>query len=278
MITEQQIQTFEQDGAVTIDSPLTGRQLAAASDLTDRLLPLGELKDGERIRYRVGKNNLLDPPFVQIIEHPFFEQVTNRLLQADHAVVIGTALRKTHPQPGAKFEVGEHTDITYSLADMASVPRRMDISFFLWLSDVDGKCAPLIYRPGSHRLIAQHMGDRPRYVHGPFDPDDYRNVPDIHTLPVGSAAHREHWPDLEYAKLVPCIARAGQVTVINQAAIHSASTNRGMTSRKSLIIGFRPHNIVMGERKAGLEIRRQYLRDLKNQLSPNRRHLVPGDL
>ena len=103
MITEQQIQTFEQDGAVTIDSPLTDRQLGAASDLTDRLLPLDEPKDRERIRYRVEQNNLLDPPFIQIIEHPFFEQVTNRLLHTDRTIVIGSALGKTHPEPEAEF-------------------------------------------------------------------------------------------------------------------------------------------------------------------------------
>ena len=125
---------------------------------------------------------------------------------------------------------------------------------------------------------AQHMGDRPRYVHGPFDPDDYRNVPDIHTLPVGSAAHREHWPDLEYAKPVPCIARAGQVTVINQAAIHSASTNRGTTARKTFIITFRPQNVVIGEKKTRFERRRQYSGDLKNQLSPDRRYFIPDDV
>ncbi len=230
------------------------------------------------MRYRVGKNSLLAPPFVQIIEHPFFEQVTNRLLHTDRAVVIGSAVGKTHPEPGAKFKVSEHTDITYSMADMTSVPRRMDISYFLWLSDVDEKCAPLIYRPGSHRLIAQHMGELPRYVHVPFEPDDYCNVTDIHTLPVISATHREHWPDLEYPQPVPCIARAGQATIINQAAIHTASTNRGKTSRKTFIISFRPHDIVIGKKKTRLEKRRQYLRNLKHQLSPDRRHLIPDDV
>ena len=278
MITEQQIEAFERDGAVTIDTPLTDRQLAAASDLTDRLLPLAEPKEGERMRYRVGQNNLLDPPFVEIVEHPFFEEVTKRLLHADRVVVISTALRKTHPQPGAKFEVGEHTDITYSLADMASVPRRMDVGFFLWLTDVDEKCAPLMYRPGSHRQIAQYMGDRPRYVHGAFDPGDYVNVPDIHSVPVGCAAHREHWPDLEYADPIPCVARAGQVTAVNQAAIHGASTNVGRTSRKSFTIGFRSKDIVMGQRKSGLETRREYHFELRKRLSPERRHIISDDV
>ena len=278
MITEQQMEAFERDGAVTIDTPLTDRQLAAASDLTDRLLPLAEPKEGERMRYRVGQNNLLDPPLVQIIEHPFFERVMKRLLHADRVAVIATALRKAHPQAGAKFEFGEHTDITYSLADMASVPRRMDLSFFLWISDVDERCAPLMYRPGSHRQIAQSMGDRPHYVHRPFDPGDYLNVPDIHSVPVGSAAHREHWPDLEYAEPVPCVARAGQMTAINQAAIHGASTNVGQTSRKTFIIGFRPKGVVMGDRKSALESRRRYLSELRKRLFPERRHLIPDDV
>ena len=278
MITQQQIETFERDGAVTIDTPLTARVLAAASDLADLLLPLAEPKEGERKRYRVGQNNLLDPPFVEIIEHPFFEEVMKRLLHADQIFILNNGLRKTHPEPGAKFEVGEHTDITYSLADMASVPRRMDVSFFLWIADVDEKCAPLMYRPGSHLQIAQYMGDRPRYIHGPFDPDDYVNVPDIHSLPVGCAAHREHWPDLEYAEPVPCVARAGQVTAINQAAIHGASTNVGHTSRKSFSWGLRPKGIVMGERKSRSESRSEYFAELRKRMSPERRHLIADDV
>ena len=65
MITNTQINTFEQEGAVTIDTPLTDDQLTQAAQLMDTLLPLGPPRPGEKKpRYRVGENSLLQPSFV----------------------------------------------------------------------------------------------------------------------------------------------------------------------------------------------------------------------
>ena len=55
-------------------------------------------------------------------------------IHCDAVEVVNTAIRKTHPEPGAKFEVGEHTDIIYALQDLRAVPRRMDVGFFIWIA------------------------------------------------------------------------------------------------------------------------------------------------
>ena len=124
MITEQQIEAFERDGAVTIDTPLTDRQLAAASDLTDRLLPLSADERNppgvKPQRYRIGRSYPLEAPFVRIIEEPFFELLAKRLMHTDSVVMTSTSLKNTHPQPGAEFEIGEHTDMTLGLADLGA--------------------------------------------------------------------------------------------------------------------------------------------------------------
>ena len=68
-ITDDQVKAFEQDGAVTIDTPLTSQQIAEASQLMDRMLPLGPPRPGEKNpRYRVGKNNVCEPAFVRIMD------------------------------------------------------------------------------------------------------------------------------------------------------------------------------------------------------------------
>ena len=112
MITDSELQQFELDGAVTIDTPLTSQQIAEASQLMDRMLPLGPPRPGEKHpRYRVGKNNVYEPAFTRIIEQPFFESVAKRLLHTDSVVINCTAIRNTHPQPGANFEVGDDIGI-----------------------------------------------------------------------------------------------------------------------------------------------------------------------
>ena len=277
-ITDDQIEAFERDGAVTVDTPLTSQLLTDASRLMDRLLPLSADERNppgvKPQRYRIGRSYPLEAPFVRIIEEPFFELLAKRLMRTDSVVMTSTSLKKTHPQPGAEFEIGEHTDMTLGLADLASTPRRMSLGLFIWISDVDEKCAPLMIRPGSHRQIAQAMGDKPRYIHGPWEKDNFANVPDVHALPVVIARLPDQWPDLEYAQLVACTARAGQVTALNPATIHGASTNVGKAHRKSLNIGVRPKSIEIGETKARNDATKTYLPRLRKVLSRDRRHIA----
>ena len=99
MISDEQIQTFEQEGAVTIDSPLSEQQLTEVTRLMDRLLPLGPPRPGEKHpRYRVGENNLLQAPFVSIVAHPFFEQVMKRLLHGLQKLLKGAKTSKQRIQ------------------------------------------------------------------------------------------------------------------------------------------------------------------------------------
>ena len=54
MITEQELRQFIEDGAGTIDTPLTEAQIAGASAAFDWLLPLPAPQEGQPPRYRVG--------------------------------------------------------------------------------------------------------------------------------------------------------------------------------------------------------------------------------
>ena len=279
MITDSELQQLEQDGTVTVDTPLTKQALEDASCLMDQLLPLSaderNLAEGTPQRYRIGRNQPLELPFVRIIEHAFFELLAMRLLHTDSVVINTTAIRNTHPQPGAKFEIGEHTDMTLGLTDLTSTPRRMNVGLFVWITDVDETSAPLMVRPGSHRQLAQSMGNRPQYIYGPWEKDQFANVPDAHTLPIAHIGRfPDQWPDLEFAEPVPCVARAGQVTVLNPATIHGASTNVGQTRRKSLLIIMQPRSIDLGESRDRCKNRRAYLAELTRVLAPDRRPIA----
>jgi len=279
-ITDEQVEAFGRDGSVTVDTPLTTQTLDAASRLMDERLSLSSDKRNPPgsvpQRFRIKQNQTLDPPFVRIVEEPFLERLAQRLLHTDSVILKEASLRNTYPQPGAQCEMTEHTDMTLSLSDLESRPRRMSVGLFVWISDVDEQCAPLMIRPGSHRQIAQFMGDNPRYIHGPWKQEEFVNVPDASSLPVGIGTFPDQWPDLEYADPVACVARAGQVTAVNPATIHGASTNVGRTNRKTLIIGMQPKSIELGETKQRHEGRVEYLRRIRNVLSPHRRHIALG--
>ena len=82
-------------------------------------------------------------------------------------------------------------------------------------------------------------------------------------------------PELDYADLVPCVARAGQVTVLNVATIHSATTNIGQTNRKTVNITMWPSSVEIGETKSRRINRLKYVGELKTILSPDSLSILP---
>src|SRR5215212_2436432 len=155
MMTEQELRQFDEDGVVTIDTPLTEAQIAAASAAFDRLLPFTAPAEGQSPRYRVGMTcSYDDPALVEIIQHPFFEEVAKQALRAESVHFFQTAIITAYPQPNTPFSFDQHVDIQYCLSDLNAVPRRMICSYFLWISDVNERRAPMMVRPASHWLIA----------------------------------------------------------------------------------------------------------------------------
>lgn len=155
MISAEQLRVFEERGAVTIDTPLTTKEIAAAAAAIDELLPFKAAEPGQAPRFRYGATcNYYEPALLDLIQHPFFEAVAKRVLSADAIRFFQTAIVASYPQPGSEFSYDQHTDIQYSLEDWAATPRRVVCSFFLWLTDVNERRAPMMYRPGSHRLVA----------------------------------------------------------------------------------------------------------------------------
>ena len=279
IITDEQVEAFERDGVVTVDTPWSGKLIEDVSEIMDRQLPISADKmnlPGEKPqRYRIKRDDPLEEPYVRIIEDPFLEVIAKRLLHSESVNLRRVALRNTYPEPTTEFKVDEHTDITVSMADLASTPRRMSVGMFLWITDVDEKCAPLMVRPGSHRQIAESMGDNPRYIHGTWDKDDFINAPDETSHPIGIYTSPGQWPELDYADFVPCLARAGQVTILNAATIHGPSTNIGQTNRKTMIISMRPTSVEIGENKNRSIHRQAYVQQLKTILSPGRLSILP---
>ncbi|MCZ7643719.1 MAG: phytanoyl-CoA dioxygenase family protein [Planctomycetota bacterium] len=256
MLSAMQIDRFAREGAVTLDTPFTEDLVEAAAAELDRLCPyIPDPARGDNA-FRVQRSNdYHEPALLELIQHPFLEQVARRILGAEAVDFFATAIAKTYPQPGEAFRFWEHVDIKYATTDLDAVPRRMVCSCLVWLTDVTPDRAPLMYRPGSHRQIAAAMDRRPEYIDNP--------------------QNFEHLPRLDYAAPVPLLARKGQLTACTTSTVHGASNCTGTQPRKVLFATFVPKGFEIRANMASVNKRQKYVESLRPRLRPERRHILP---
>lgn len=247
MITDAHRLEFEEFGATTIDSPFIAEEIERGGQAIADLH--GRPKTGGYADY------VIEPVLLDFIQHPFFETAAREVLLADEVEFVAWAARQNDPQPGAQFAMlGEHVDISYNRAALDATPRRMLASFLLWFTDTNLERGPFMYRRGSHRQIAEHFGDAPVDCDNPLYADDI--------------------PRLDYADPEPLVARAGQVSVVTTALVHSGSVNVGTLPRRVMFIVYKPKGVEIRFNMRDAERRREYMKELRGALRPERRHLV----
>jgi ectoine hydroxylase-related dioxygenase (phytanoyl-CoA dioxygenase family) len=255
--TDEQVRQFNEAGAVTIDTPLTEKQIADAGAAMDRLLPF---REGH---YRVSRTcDYDDPAIVDIIQHPFFEAVACRVLETEQVHFFQTAILNAYPEPGVPFSFWQHVDIQYRRSDFEASPKRILCSFFLWLTDVNEKRAPMMVRPGSHLLLAEHNEHAPQGKDG--------------SPPRVAPMMLKDLPDLPFADPIPLTARAGQVSVLTTATVHGASTNIDTELRRNLVFTFTAAGVTIGLPEGEEQQMREYHAILRNRLRPDRAHILPA--
>jgi hypothetical protein len=254
------VNEFLNAGAVTVDSPLSAEQIRAAAAVVDHLIPFRESGPGEkpRFRYQVGQC-YFDPALLDIIQHPFFEETAKTVLAAEAVTFFQTAITATYPQPDVPFSFDQHVDIQYRTSDFEAVPRRVICSFFLWLTDVNERRAPMMFRPGSHLLLA---AENERRGAGPEEVGTVRGV------------LLEHLPSLGYAEPQPLTATVGQVSVLTTSAVHGASVNVDRAPRKGMVFTFAAEGVEIRLPERQSEEKRRYDRELRSHFRPERVHLL----
>lgn len=256
VIRESQTREFANLGAVTIDTPLSDGDIAAAAAAVERLLPF----DAASERYRYSATcNYYDAALLHVIQHPFFEEVACSVLRAQAVHFFQTAILATYPQPGAAFSYDQHIDLQYALSDLEATPRRVVCTFFLWLTDVNEKRAPMMWRPGSHRRLAQAWEEQ---------------VALRDEMPRVIGIKMEDLPALDFDRPCPLLARAGQATVLSTAMVHGASLNVDSAPRMALVMTFTAAGVEVGLPEAQQRTKEAYDAELKHRLRPERVHLV----
>ena len=271
-ITDAQLLEYEERGAVTIDGPLTDRELDRVEAAWDRLRAAGAAPYEE-------------PDYVDALQHPFFEEVAARVLRA-RAVhfwwSLGPHARAPAPppwdDPREQWARGCHTDVQATWSDFTATPRRIRVELWFWLNEVPAHRGAMRVLPGSHRpimeywdrvLTDEHKAMLPR-VHGLRPPP----------VPPQAPAFPEHVPDPEGApwierEPVPCVARRGQVLVLCSSGLHSAWQNEDRVPRKAMLSPWVAEGVPCGLPKGQRDSLMALFPALAERLRPERAHIVP---
>ena len=273
MITDAQLTEYEERGAVTIDSPFTEEQLDRAEAAWDRL-------------NQNGKPPYEDPDYIEIIQHPYFEDVAQKVLRAQ-AVHLWWGLAPHSRAPSEppygdykdQWTRGCHTDLQATLEDFDATPRRMRAELWFWLNDVPVDRGAMRILPGSHRhimaywskvLTDEHKAQLPR-VHG------LRPIP----VPKTATAFPEHIPDLIDKPWVDCeptpfVAKRGQILVLCSAGLHSAWQNEDSAPRKAMGTAWVAEGVSCGLPKNQRDELIDFFPKLRQKLDPSRAHIAPA--
>ncbi|HCL27214.1 MAG TPA: hypothetical protein DIC52_02110 [Candidatus Latescibacteria bacterium] len=272
--TDAQLAQYEERGAVTIDTPFTTEQLDKAEAAWDRLK-------------QSGQPPYEDPDYIDVVQHPYFEEVAKKLLRAE-AVHLwwGLAPHERGPvePPYAslrdQWAKGCHVDIQATMEDFSATPRRMRAELWFWLNDVPVNRGAMRILEGSHRPIMEHWSRV-------LTPEHKAMLPRVHGLrpaPVAETALAcpEHVPELSSTPWVEqeptaAVARRGQVLILCSSGLHSAWANQDSVPRKAMGTSWVASDVRCGLPKNQRDAVMDFFPRLRSKLSPERAHIVPDD-
>lgn len=273
-ISNQQLAEYEEQGAVTIDGPMSEADLDRAEAAWDHI------RDSGMAPYD-------HPVYVEVLQHPYFEELAQKVLRASSVHLWwGLAPHDRAPtpapwdEPAQQWANGCHTDIQATWEDFTATPRRTRAELWFWLNDVPADRGAMRILPGSHRPIMQYWSDV-------LTPEHKQMLPRVHGLrppPVSekAPAYPEHVPDLldtpwTDCEPVPYTARRGQVLVLCSSGLHSAWQNQDSVSRKGMGTAWIADGVRCGLPKNQRDGMMAFFPRLREKLAPDRKHIVPQD-
>ena len=272
-LSEAEMRQYEEQGAVTVDSPFTTTELDRAEAAWDRLTASG------RPFYE-------EPDYLDVFQHPYFEEVAMDVLRAG-AVHLWWGV-SPHGRSPAKAPFGSvrdqwsggcHTDIQATWDDFQATPRRMRAELWFWLNDVPEHRGAMRVIPGSHRPIME-------YWNRVLTPEHKAMLPRVHGVRPdpreGAPAYPEHVPDLTDSPWLeqeptPMVARRGQMLILCSSGLHSAWQNEDTVPRKAMLSAYAASGVSCGLPKGQRDALMDFFPKLRRKLRPDRAHIVPED-
>ena len=271
LFTDAQMRQYDDEGAVTIDSPFTTEELDRAEAAWDRLKASG------RPPYE-------DPDYVDVVQHPYLEEVARKVLRAESVHLWwGLSPHERVPSSAPFASVREqwgngcHVDIQATWEDFQATPRRMRAELWLWVNDVPEHRGAMRILPGSHRPIMEHWSRV-------LTPEHKAMLPRVHGLrpepPDTAPAYPEHVPELVDTpwleqEPVSAVARRGQILILCSGGLHSAWQNEDTVPRKAMLTAWVATGVSCGLPKNQRDGVMSFFPRLREKLRPDRTHIVP---
>jgi hypothetical protein len=160
---------FAERGFVRVQGVLGQDVMARASAALDDLYSSPEANVGHPGGRTDGVTQYCShPSLFELYSHPALERVARFILRTDSVILQSSAILYTRPPVEADAdgadaplftEEAEHVDVQYSLAEIDGTPRLQTCMLMVLIDDLPLGRANTYLRPGSHRLIAQHLDD-----------------------------------------------------------------------------------------------------------------------
>ena len=219
MLTQKQIDDFFSSGLSIEEDLLPSVIIDAALAEMDTLYDNDEKPTGI-IGYPTGRG------FEDVFQHPNLEAAACDVLHANAVELVSGATLHTLPnaEEWSYNESALHVDIQYNRDQLYARPIQMLVTFMIMLDDIPADRAPTVISPGSHRLIADHLGSEPAYQEQPT------NIKDL--------------PDLDYAEYISVGGKKGDVAISTTGLIHGGSANASDRARKLFLRPTRQKDLI----------------------------------
>jgi ectoine hydroxylase-related dioxygenase (phytanoyl-CoA dioxygenase family) len=228
MLTEAQRAQYQRDGFIVVPDVFSAAEIAELRQVTDRFVAAAarvganddvyDLEDthcaaAPRVR-RLKAPHLIDPVYFRASRNPTVVEILKDLWG------------------GVRFDTGKLN--MKSAAYGAPVEWHQDWAFYphtnddlaavgIMLDDVDMENGPMLVVPGSHKgPIFDHYSPDGRFC-GAMDP----------------ARIKQKGGDIDLSRALPCLGRAGSVTVHHVRAVHGSATNFSGRDRRFLLFQYR---------------------------------------
>lgn len=283
-LSAEQMATFERDGAILMDTPLTPAEMDGA----------------EAAWHRINSKETTtstDTDFLNMLTHPFFEAVAKQVLRAGGVQVLETyphdRLPSTDLDAAESREArdyrtwnGGHVDVQITRSSWDATPRREMLAIWYWCNDVPIERGPMRVLLGSHLPLADHWQRKIR------DPAKLAQLPRVHGMqpiregvpenPVGSGGTFGCLPqlsDVPWRDQAPwkVVAKRGQALVFSQALLHQATANEDTESRKAHIMSWTADTVPGFLATGRIDNMRRYHATIRQALEsnyPERAHII----
>ena len=223
MLTEAQRAAYERDGFIVVPDVFSAAEIAELRQVTDRFVAASAQIGANDDVYDLEDTHCAVEPRVRRLKAPhLIDPVYFRASRNPKMVAILKDL-----WGGVRFDTGKLN--MKSAGYGAPVEWHQDWAFYphtnddlaavgIMLDDVDMANGPMLVVPGSHKgPVFDHHGPDGRFC-GAMDPAKC---------------------DIDLSRALPCLGRAGSVTVHHVRAVHGSATNLSGRDRRFLLFQYR---------------------------------------